>query len=690
MTTTEIRKKQADTPLAAVEPVPAVETGSRALQLKRTAGAAGYEDGSRLLQPAPSLQRKEAAEKKKEEEEEAKRQAAAKKSYEEAFGKTIGGAAFDLVHKELSAGKMLGYGKQGFDALAGAAKGIKPTEEGKLGGLMDEAAEAEAVKQFSEALLKWTAEAAKKWLESDDGKALLTKINHWVEGHPWTVGLSAVGLALAAATIAYAANADLPNIASSFKLGKGLKMKAGIDLGKLQELCVQGAELGLSYHSKSFAANVSAKYTRKEGKDGKDGKDPVHEVTVSGDVGGNGHKLEGGATLDSEGKKEFTGGYSWTEAQKKGPDGKPLKGHQPTSVGTKGKVSIDKDGNTVIDASGSIKKGPFSANVSGNRKEDDKGATTTLDASAAYAKDGVSTSVGTKRTTDGKGEVTDHKTKASVAFGDPGDRHTVDGTYDHTKETFTLSTANVKKYTGKGYELTDKRTTTEEGTTRDVSGKVSSTGKDGSATAATMSASIDGKGETKSASMGLSYSKDWFKTQLDLSLADKKTTFGASADVSKGGWMAGGKLKLDLDESRLSSLSLKLGYKDPKEFQSFLFDYSRTWNATHKGYDDKFGAMLETSVSDIFLRVQGDVTLRGGDFSTASVKGIGAYSLSKDWKLLGGAGYKYDAGLTGNPMGGNTTVYGGAQFKNVPILVGYTAETKAWTVGVTIPFPWSK
>jgi len=173
-------------------------------------------------------------------------------------------------------------------------------------------------------------------------------------------------------------------------------------------------------------------------------------------------------------------------------------------------------------------------------------------------------------------------------------------------------------------------------------------------------------------------------------MTDGKSNASASVEAKKNNFTAAGSVKLDLDESRLTELSLKFGWKDPKEFQSFLLEYKRSWLAEQGQYSDRFDAMLETSLSKVALRVQGTAGLQGGQLTNAGVKAMGAYTLNENWKVLGGAGYDYQrpgvSGDLGLNKGSGATIYGGLQYKDVPITVGYRPGDKAWTVGVTLKF----
>lgn len=618
--------------------VPTTTTGPTSKEsLRMRAGTVGYADGEAMLKPdkapVPDPAKKAEEDKKKEEQ----RAAAAKKSYEQALGKFLGGKLFDLIHKELSAEKLLGYGKDGVKAMGSVTDAIKPTDKGAAGGIMDEAAEAAAAKAFADALMAWTQGEATKWLEGDDGKALLTKINNWTEGHPKTVALALVGAALAAATYAYTSNMSIPQIDQEFDLGKGFKAKLGGDLGKIQDIALKAAELGISYQADGFSAGLSGTYKKTDQGD-------QYGVNATANLEKDGHKADASAAYNSDGSKKAGVGYKFT-----GPGDKPL------SVGTRGDAVVDADGNLVVTAQGEFNKGDFASSISSSRQSD------------------------------AGGKVTDQKTTAALAWGDPANRHNVDGIYDHTKNQFTLSTANTRIFEGEGYKLTRKDSYTPEGKNTDVSGTL----KPNAATTVSMGVNQTGD-KTNSGNLGVGYSKDWLKAQLDLKMADGKSSLSGSASATKGNFTATGNIKVNLDDARLTELGLKLGWKDPDAFRSFLVEYKRSWVEANQSYSDKFDLMLEQSLGQVAFRVQGNASLQGGQVQNAGVKGMAAYTLNKDLKLLGGAGYDYQApgvnGDLGLNKGNGATIYGGVQFRDVPITVGYRPSDKAWTIGLQIKF----
>src|SRR5205823_5377557 len=126
--------------------------------------------------------------------------------------------------------------KDGVGAMAGSVAGImKPDHDDR--GALDDKAQKAAVDRMAKALGDWSKELAGRWLDTKDGAAFRAKVSHWIEGHPAAI----VAAALVAAVAAYAANANLPEIAVPFGLGGGVKATLGIDPGKIQSMTVEAA-----------------------------------------------------------------------------------------------------------------------------------------------------------------------------------------------------------------------------------------------------------------------------------------------------------------------------------------------------------------------------------------------------------------------------------------------------------------
>ena len=250
-----------------------------------------YAQGAAALSPTSQGKPGEAATKKKKPgltaEQEKKRAAAAKKSYESLLGSFLGGKLYEAMSKELSAEKLLGHGEKGVEGALGALTGLISPVDGFAA--MDEKAEADAVKKFGDAIGKWAQEEAVEWLKSDDGKAFLTKVNHWFEGNPGWV----VAIAMVAAAGAVAANIDIPKIKQKFKIGDNVTMSAGIDLNKIRDIAFKGATVGVQYAKDGFKAGAEYGYEAGEG-------DTADKHSLTASVGNKQNTLSTSASLQGE------------------------------------------------------------------------------------------------------------------------------------------------------------------------------------------------------------------------------------------------------------------------------------------------------------------------------------------------------------------------------------------------------
>ncbi len=215
------------------------------------------------------------------------RAAAARASYQALLGAALGGKLYDLVAAELAPDKILALGGQGLDAAAAAGvAAIKPVAGAQI---MDEASEADAVKQFAGALANWAKGEAETWLKSADGKDFAAKVSQWFEGNPAAV----VGLALLAAAGAVAGNASIPELQQKFQLGANTTLNAGVNLNRLRDIAVKSAQLGVAW--KKADATASLTYAYKKGESGQ-----ADTQTLSVKVGDTHKSLTADATVQGD------------------------------------------------------------------------------------------------------------------------------------------------------------------------------------------------------------------------------------------------------------------------------------------------------------------------------------------------------------------------------------------------------
>lgn len=209
---------------------------------------------------APETTPEEEAAKREEEE----RVAAAKASWEALMGETLGSFLFDQIREHVSVDDLLGYAKQGTQAMA--------DNLGSLGDLVGSAGEnwdGAAVTKFLEALAPKLQEMADGWLAGESGAKVRTAIAQWVEESPGGVTAIAASIgvvAIGAAVAAYLADMDVPEFGHTFKIGDtGLSAGGTIDLGTLQNLAVQAATLTVRYQREGLDIHVTGNYDDEEG-----------------------------------------------------------------------------------------------------------------------------------------------------------------------------------------------------------------------------------------------------------------------------------------------------------------------------------------------------------------------------------------------------------------------------------------
>ncbi|MBM4397258.1 MAG: hypothetical protein FJ087_16430 [Deltaproteobacteria bacterium] len=155
------------------------------------------------------------------------------------------------------------------------------------------------------------------------------------------------------------------------------------------------------------------------------------------------------------------------------------------------------------------------------------------------------------------------------------------------------------------------------------------------------------------------------KGRVDARLTDKLTV--------------GGDATYDFQAGRLAEYGAYFGYRDPKEFEAFLVEYRRKMAGDVP--EDRFKLMVEHTIGDFMVRGQNETTFKGGDLSSGRASLHGAYPINKDFAIIGGVTQGY-----GRDRDVGTMPQVGVQVRNIPVMVGYDTNSKAWTLGITIPF----
>ena len=189
--------------------------------------------------------------------------------------------------------------------------------------------------------------------------------------------------------------------------------------------------------------------------------------------------------------------------------------------------------------------------------------------------------------------------------------------------------------------------------------------------------------DTKAGTSGSAYAKfttDQLTAALDANFSRESATVKTSLEAKPSDRLTlGGDATYDLRLGRLSEYGVYFGYKDPKQFEAFLLEYRRK-NAAQVP-EDRFKLLVEHTLGDFMVRAQNETVFVGGSLSSGRASLHGAYPINKDFAIIGGVtqgyGPKRDVG---------TMPQLGIQVRNVPVMVGYDINSKAWTLGITIPF----
>ena len=557
------------------------------------------------------------------------RAAAARASYQSLLGAALGGKLYELVAKELAPDKILALGGKGLDAAAQAGVGAIHTVDGVQ--IIDEASEAEAVKQFAGALADWSKGAAEGWLQSDDGKAFAAKVSQWFEGNPAAV----VGLALLAAAGAVASNASIPELQQKFQLGANTSVNAGVNLNKLRDIAIKSAHLGVDWQKGDVAATLTYAYQK-----GENGQADTH--AVSGKVGDAHKSLTADATVQGDKLVIRTAG------EYKGDGLTVAAGVQQTR---------EKGANTTTLADAKVTVGSETQNVTADAKYDTATGDLAIGLDALHQFDnGVTVTQGAHH--EQKGGVGSNTETLGVSVA--GDKRTLD--------------ANVSRESATGHTTAQVKAA-QKVAAGNVTGEVH-----GSAGYDSQTGASAGLGTTLQ-------TPDDLKVQLDALLQEHGTsTVSASAEKKWGDLSAKGSATYDLTDNKLQQLAVEFGFRDKDSFNAFLIDYKRNYGGDVP--TQQLDVLVQAQLGKLMLRGTSKTTFER-DALRGNVTGLeAAYPVTPDLSLIGGARYGFDdvqhPGLTDHERG--AWLEAGVQFKGVPIVVSYRPEDKAVTVGITIPF----
>lgn len=554
------------------------------------------------------------------------RVAAAAASYKQLLGNVLGAKLFQLVSKELSSAKLLALASSGLASVVDAGVGqIAP-----VGGFqaMDTAEEADAVKQFASVMGDWAKGAAGEWLAGPEGAAVATKIAQFAQGNPEVV----VAGALLAALAAVAGNAPIPKLAGSMQVGDNVALNAGVELGRLRQIAVQAAELGVQYKKGEVEAGLT--WTMTKGADG-----APDQQKLAGKIANATSALTGELTVQGDSV------VIKTDASHQG-DGYQVSG------GLEHKRGGGADATTLANATVSI--GGQDKNLTANAKYDSASGELTLAADAVRDfGNGV-------------------KAQGGVAgkSGPNGAETTANGQLSYDKDGTSASAGvNANLTTGDtALDLAAKRQF-EKGS---LSGNLSVDAQGG------LSGGVQGEAELAS---GLKFKLGALLQQ------DGTAKASVSAEKQIDDFFAQGSAELNLTTGQLEKLALHLGYQDKDKLRSAVIDYKRSYDGDVPL--EQFDVQLSAAIDKLTIRASDTTVLRDGKMASNVAHLEGGYRINDSVTAIAGIRH----GTEGVPGLGSladrdrgTWLEAGVQLKGVPLVIGVRPEDGSVSVGVAIPF----
>ncbi len=467
-------------------------------------------------------------------------------NYKAALGEFLGEKLFKAVSDSLGFDKVSGYAKSAVDGAISSAVG-------QLGGWEKIKADPAALDALVTMLQEGLEPLVETWLASEDGRALVAKLQNWAGAHPKTV----VTTALLAAAGAVLANVDVPSLKSGFKITDKLSAEAEVDIGRIRELTLQKIRGKLKYQSDNLLAAIEV--TRNE--------DGGVESSVGVELKGDGKSLAVNGVFDNQGLKV---------------------------AGLKGILGL-QDGMSLTGGLGA-----------------ERGRSGVLSTLQFVQKDGSLTTTNDFSFDSGSGTlILGHTALADMGGG--------------------LTLRQSQKF-----------------------------GTDG----------------TSTAGLGVSLTRDDLQAELDATFSGTSTSVTAKASRTTPEGYRGG-VDFSLKDDKLLEVGAYYGFKDPKEFKSWLVSYRRKADVS----EDQFKLTVENKLGEIFLRMSGQYTqgLTGGQLDASAHAGK---FLNTDTAVVGGLNYQNNFG-TGKQ---NVTPEVGVQYKGVQVLFGYDAQNKAGTIRLGIPF----
>lgn len=585
-------------------------------------------------------------------------------SWRNLLGDFIGGELYNLISEHVEVDDLQGYAHEALDGALGALIG----QFDKLG--LDGQGTA-ALEKFATALADSAVKAGDKWLASESGQSILGKISHWVDENP---ALVLLGVVIAAAG-AIAADMPIPELKTKLNITKGLTADVSAQLGSLRNIALEAAKLDLQYVKGRFTAKAGVQKTDK----GVGGSASVR-------YGDKDNFVQTGGSIDPDGKLVIdlnaaiqqgllsgkiggstevgTGNYNGTLNLRYGDQSNFLsldsqlkqEGNTLTSnLGLSGQALFGNDQNNLkLNGGLGLQNGDLTQQLgaSGRYQLNDN---THLFGDVKYDGNNVTGGLGT--------------TTAFDAFK---------LTQQVGKDANGLFAQNQFGYQSNGLNLgLDTKDIGADGSIDTVSAELGYTVPQLAAIIVKYGRSLDG---TQTGSVEVKHDGENFDASGKVSHDGTNTRAEGKASYTKGDWVAELAAGANLTTGELETLSAKLGFRDPKEFQAFSISLARSTQGQIS--TTTLSAMFEAQLGSFMVRGTADAAWKSTGEQNYNAPLLAARQLNPDWALIGGASASYNS-LTGRT---NVIPQIGAQYKNIPITVGYDFQNQGVVVGITIPF----
>ncbi len=669
--------------------------------------------------------------------EEAERRKVVQAKWEKLLGKWLGGEMSKLVLEHVSLDALNGYVTE---AIGSAGPQIGKAIKGQTNPT---AAQAKALGEFNTALEAIVTGQVEKWMNSDTAQGVLKSVSNWVQGNPGAT-MAIIGTALIGGAVAvWFTNPDL-DFDIPLSLGKNWKMEAGLDLGKLQSIGFQGASLMVA--NKTSKLTAKAGYKRSEDDDGTS-KQSAELAVSKGDKGKESFTLAlngtitetkdgavahtaGGklvlmnpktgakVSLSSDNKWDSSGAQDLS-ANFTASTGKDAPFSGSLSIGGKSVTIVDENGNIVETTSGELKlavgskANKFEATAKTENKDGVETHSLTVGGSAQLGKGLFSGTagvhVGEETTTvklNGKMQATvagkpvtlsgsyetDGAVTGKIRIGEGNKYREVTGTKNGDVVTFSTkqvfenqslemsTTANADgTYTNKANaSVTQGDHTFTLGGGSDGTYAAGWKGKLGDHASGNAHVNQDGFGA------GVKYEEGFLKAHLDYTMNKGVSSLGGGLGVKMDNGLLA-EVDATLDEARLTTLGIRLGYRDPDVFKSFIVSYKSEWQAANQQHAHKFGALLEYSAGNWLGRLDAGVDLRGNKVQSTSLDLTLGRKINQDWTAIGGMQYGNSLDATSGNYENSFKPYLGAQYKGIGVAGFYDTKSKGAGLMLTIP-----